>query len=96
MRKSYIKRLNNYSYRIQKWGLERYELERAAEVEQRLGNFRLATSLRARAEKASEREHDWDIKAVTFVEKMTQEEYYASRFPSEQCMSYEDCTGLYD
>lgn len=90
MRKSYIKRLNNYSTKITMWGLRAGSTERDAEMYQRLGYFKRATSNRAKAEVMRKKEYELFEKVADLVGKMTQDEYYSSGFPSEQCMTYEE------
>jgi hypothetical protein len=90
MRKSYIKRLNNYSTKITMWGLRSRCAESDADMHQRLGHFRRAQSDRAKAEAMLKKEDEFFKKASDLVGKMTQEEYYASDFPSAQCMTYEE------
>jgi len=96
MRKSYINRLNKYSEKYTELELEAADLEWEADYAQKRGRVGKAVSLRSKAKKLYERAWAWNEKAMALVEKMTEDEFYASEYPSQQCVTYEECTAHND
>lgn len=94
MRKSYIKRLDNYCEKICALEQKAADLEWEADYAQMRGRVGKADSLMDKAMVLNKRAWSWDERAEALIQKMTEEEFNASKYGFVFCVSYEECIEL--
>ena len=94
MRKSYIKRLDNYCEKICALEQKADDVEWEANDYRRRGWIGKADSLMDKAMVLNKRAWSWDERAEALIQKMTEEEFNASKYGFVFCVSYEECIEL--